>query len=301
MGDSMNEKEKIKSILAFQHLYQKDPRRASLVFSHFDDLDNIDIIELLRQAVEQNYIRKTLQIGDLFDAVEYADQVMERCKRENIQVLTRFDEKFPDALRFPGGPDLIYYKGDLSILDNPKRAAVIGTRYPEKEGEDFAYQAGQKLAENGYTVVSGLAVGCDRAGHEGCLDAEGKTVAFVPSNLSNIAPRGNQPLARRILENGGLLVSMFSPLHIQHSDMYVLRDRLQAGCSNFLLTSEFDANSGTLQTLRFAGELDRPVYTLDTLVDNVNFTGVEAAENIGIHINPVSYNALDALLASDNQ
>ncbi|MBK7867212.1 MAG: DNA-processing protein DprA [Ignavibacteriales bacterium] len=78
----------------------------------------------------------------------------------------------------PDAPLLLYYKGDLlSLIDSPT-AAVIGTREPTEYGVRLGIRTGEILAENGVTVVSGLALGCDSAGHTGSLNKKGKTVAF---------------------------------------------------------------------------------------------------------------------------
>lgn len=293
----MNNEELTRSIISLNQLEGLGRNNVRVIFEDVSDIDHIDYLDLLALAVKRNKLRRSRPIGDFLDAGEYADSVLFRCANEGVRIINDFEEDFPDALRFRDHPILVYCRGDLSVLSNPNRAAVIGTRHPNDAGRDFAYNAGKVLAENGYTVVSGLAEGCDRAGHTGCLDAGGKTVAFMPSNISSIIPKKNEDLAQRILDNGGLLVSEFSPFQTPNAEMYTTRDRLQAGCSNFVITSEFDANSGTVQTLTFASEFDKPVYTLDKLTREEDFTGFTSVENEGIKVNPVSCQALEKIIA----
>lgn len=61
------------------------------------------------------------------------------------------------------------------------------------------------LAENGFTIVSGLATGIDSFAHEAALEAKGKTIAVIGSGLNKIGPVGNVPLAEKIVANGGAL------------------------------------------------------------------------------------------------
>ncbi len=82
-------------------------------------------------------------------------------------------------------------KGDTDLLEGDRHIAIIGTREPTDNGRKAAFRLGQIMAGKGEVVVSGLAIGCDTAGHEGCLDAGGKTIAFLPSPLDEILPKTN--------------------------------------------------------------------------------------------------------------
>lgn len=238
-----------------------------------------DLIEI---GVRKKIFNKNLSIGTFTDAMDQANRIFECCEKNDIEIINACDAEFPKSLIFDDGPQLIYYKGDLSILDNAKCAAVIGTRVPSEKGYDFAYQCGKWLAENHFTVVSGLALGCDTGAHKGCMEAGGKTAAFVPSNLSTITPAKQQLLAEQIVEKGGCLISEFSPFDTTSAYMFVERDRLQAGCSQFVIASEFAANSGTLHTLCFARDYKKPVYADKRIVDDPSIDGYAAMEAEGI-------------------
>lgn len=67
---------------------------------------------------------------------------------------------------------ILYVKGNINCL-HKDCIAVIGTRKPTENGRKFGVRIAGKLAKLGLTVVSGLAVGCDGAAHEGCLEEEG--------------------------------------------------------------------------------------------------------------------------------
>ena len=40
-----------------------------------------------------------------------------------------------------------------------------------------AYEMAYSFAKDNYSIISGLAIGCDTYAHKGCLDANGMTVA----------------------------------------------------------------------------------------------------------------------------
>lgn len=98
-----------------------------------------------------------------------------------ITTLTFQDEFFPHSLRKIGYdcPPMIHCLGDMSLLD-PKanRIAIIGARAASPTGLRKAYELGKQFAEEDNIIVSGLALGCDKAAHEGCLDAGGQTIAL---------------------------------------------------------------------------------------------------------------------------
>lgn len=131
---------------------------------------------------------------------------MEIQQDHGVVTLTFQDENFPRLLRRIGNdcPPMIHCLGDLSLLTpTVKHIAVIGARAASPVGNRKAYELGRKFSEEGNIIVSGLALGCDKAAHEGCLDAGGKTIAIVASGLNFVHPKENKPLQQRILENGG--------------------------------------------------------------------------------------------------
>ena len=257
----MEKNRRIQGLLAFREIGGLGRKRRRAIFEAMGADGDTTYFEMLIMALELRYLSPTMPIGDFTAAWEKANRIMKRCAAADIQIKTVFDPDFPEVLRFDDGPDLIYYRGNLKTLDNPNRAAVIGTRAPSKEGADQARLWGRELAEAGYTVVSGLAAGCDTAGHRGCLDAGGQTVAFLPSSIDQIVPRENAGLAQEIVNNGGCLISEYSPLETVSAYMFIERDRLQAQTSKFLLTSEFEDGSGTLHTLDDARKMGRTIHT----------------------------------------
>lgn len=70
--------------------------------------------------------------------------------------------------------DSFYHKG----------IAVIGTRDAPPLGEKIGKRFGSVIAAHGLSVISGLAHGCDTAAHIGCLDAQGVTIAIMPTPLN---------------------------------------------------------------------------------------------------------------------
>ena len=143
------------------------------------------------------------------------------------------------------------------MADESKCIAIIGARACSKDGYRKAHDLGEKYASEGNVIVSGLALGYDKAAHEGCLDAGGKTIAVVGNGLDIIFPSENASLQKRILDNGGLILSEQYFGIKANGKTLVARNRLQAGLSRAVILAECPAHSGSLHTMRFARKYHR--------------------------------------------
>ena len=178
---------------------------------------------------------------------------------------------------------MIHCLGDMSLL-NPKanRIAIIGARAASSAGLKKAYELGKQFAEEGNIIVSGLALGCDKAAHEGCLDAGGRTIAIVASGLNIVHPKENASLQQRILENGGLILSE-QPFGVKaNPTRLVARNRLQAALSNTVVLAECPEQSGSMHTMRFARKYHKRCLVVSYMEYNDKNAGNELLINLNL-------------------
>ncbi len=167
---------------------------------------------------------------------------------------------YPDKLRsIPSPPKVLYVLGDTAKLATTKVVSVVGSRAVTPYGRQVTYQLSHDLAQRGIAIVSGLALGIDALAHQTCLDAGGYTVAVLPCGLDNISPRSNRPLAIKILQQGGALVSEYPEGTQAFKPNFVARNRIVSGLSDALLITEASERSGSLHTANFALEQGRSV------------------------------------------
>ena len=163
------------------------------------------------------------------------------------------DHKYPVSLKgVKGIPSLIYYRGNIDILNEYKNVAVVGSRKASLEGLRMARETGRIVAENGLNVVNGLALGCDAEALKGALAVGGKCIAVMPCGLEQIQPKSHQKLAEEILEKGGCLISQYPVGTPIKEYQYVERDRIQSAISQGVLVVEAQEKSGTMHTVDFA-------------------------------------------------
>lgn len=208
----------------------------------------------IRRTTLDEFERMYDENPDLEDYIYKANKILDKQEAMGIKSISVQDSDFPKKLIEIGDdcPAVIHLLGDYNLLKNPKAIAIIGARSADKEGNSKAYELGKKYAKDGYVVVSGLALGCDSAGHSGCLDAFGKTIAIVGSGLDIVHPKENTNLQKRILDNGGLILSE-QPIGIKASPRtLVQRNRLQSALSEAVILAQCPSESGSLHTMRFA-------------------------------------------------
>ena len=188
------------------------------------------------------------------------DREWEAVRKVGASLITIECAAYPDLLRsLSDRPPLLYIRGELD--SNNKRIAIVGTRKPSRYGLDAAEQLAYNLAQEGVTIVSGLAHGIDAAAHRGALRAGGRTIAVMATGIDRIYPQDNVDLAREIVEAGAIITEMpigVAPL----AKNFPQRNRIISGMSLGVLVAEAPEKSGAMNTVTHASEQGRDVFAL---------------------------------------
>jgi DNA processing protein len=142
-------------------------------------------------------------------------------------------------------------------------------------GLQAAADIARGLAEAGWTVVSGLAVGIDAAAHEAALEAGGTTVAVLGCGLDVPYPTKNIELKRRIAERGTIVTEhpKGTPPCPHH---FPERNRIIAGLSWGIVVVEGSIRSGAMVTARLGLEMNRSIYAVPGSLRNPMAAGPNA-------------------------
>ncbi|RDY24791.1 DNA-protecting protein DprA [Romboutsia maritimum] len=193
----------------------------------------------------------------------YLDNIKEKLHKENINYICIHDEKYPNNLKnIYDAPSILYYKGNVNIINNGLNLAMVGSRKPTRYGISCAKTISNQLSEMGINIVSGLAIGIDSYSHVGCLNGVGKTIAVLGSSVHNPLPKQNIYLSNEILENDGVLISEYGV------DSYVIpsnfsnRNRIISGISEGVIVVEAAKKSGALITVEFALDQGKNVFAI---------------------------------------
>ncbi|WP_342537605.1 DNA-processing protein DprA [Sporosarcina sp. FSL K6-1540] len=211
------------------------------------------------------------------NARNFADNLIEDSKKQNIKIISYYDDEYPAILKkIEKRPLIIYAKGNIDLLKASNLVACVGTRTPSYSAVNSVKNLVKGLVEDGEVIVSGLAKGIDTEAHKACLLHQGKTIAVLAHGLDIIYPPENKMLANEILNNNGVLLSEY-PLNTKITKKnFVARNRIVAGMSQGVIVFEADENSGTMHTARFAFRQGKKLFCpLFTDVDKKNLsTGV---------------------------
>lgn len=218
-----------------------------------------DIQDIIKQTAINTKKISVPSIKELRVAYDEYKAIIERSNELGIRIYSFLDHDFPIKLRkIADPPAVVYALGNVKCLDE-KAVAVIGTREPMEHGAKIAEELGYVLGREGYTVVSGLAYGCDKFGHMGCLRAKGKTVAVMAGGLDKVYPAQHKDLAQEIVESEGCLISEYPVNSKMYKNYFIERDRLQSGLSEGLIIVETDVEGGTWHTIEYAKEYGRRI------------------------------------------
>ena len=178
----------------------------------------------------------------------------------NELVCNHKDINYPKCLKtIADYPKTIYYMGDLSLLDNSNKIAVIGSRDITSRGILVTSNLTHKLVNNDYIIVNGMALGCDTIALETVVKEKKKAVVVLPCGFDNIQPKSNTSLMKKIISLGGLVLSEYPNGTSLTKYMYVQRDRLQAAIADCIIVVECKVNSGTMHTVNYAIKYMKPV------------------------------------------
>ena len=156
-------------------------------------------------------------------------------------------------------PLALWVRGPSRLAELCERAvAIVGSRACTSYGRHVAQELAVAVAERGYTVVSGAAIGIDGAAHRGALSIEGPTVAVMACGVERAYPAAHETLLARVAA-GGLVVSEYPPGAVPAKHRFLVRNRLIAAMAAGVVVVEAGMRSGAARTAADAARLGRHV------------------------------------------
>ena len=237
-------------------------------------------------GVHQAHLTRFADPAKAEQALEAIEQAL---KQEHYGILFQEDSAYPkQLLQIFDPPPLLFYRGNKSRLLQAQ-IAIVGTRKPTAQAQKITFDIAQYLAEAGYVITSGLAVGVDRYAHLGALAAAntsenqaahsngqacmGRTVGVMGTGIEVCYPKHHERLFAQIINQGGCLISELLPGTQANKHTFPRRNRLVAGLSLATIVSEAAVKSGSLITARLTSEQGKQVFAIPSYIDNVNAEG----------------------------
>lgn len=259
---------------AIANIQKIGPARFKRLYNYFETMEqafNAPFGELIKAGLEENIAQEFVISRNEINP----NEIWQKIEKENIKIVTIKDSNYPKLLKeIYNPPPVLYYKG--SLLPNEEFAiAAVGTRKITNYGRQVTPFIVLPLAQNGITIISGLALGVDALSHESALKARGRTIAVLGSGLDhqNIYPFHNRYLAEKICEQDGLLLSEYPPGTLPLKQHFPNRNRIIAGLSLGVLIIEADKESGALITAKYALDQNRDVFAVPGSILNKTSDG----------------------------
>lgn len=232
-------------------------------------LSNLNILNILSY---QKQVNKSLTLRDMavvskckhpisfIQTYKSLDSKTLRQEFNQFPCFSILDKEYPEELKeIYNSPVLLFYQGNLELLDKPK-LAVVGARNCSKQGPQVIKKIITELG-NQFVIVSGLARGIDTAAHLACLKNGGATIAVIGSGLDLAYPKENRQLQDYIGKHH-LLLSEYPAKTQPLRHHFPERNRIIAGLVRGLVVVEAKQRSGSLITCERALEEGREVFAV---------------------------------------
>jgi DNA processing protein len=199
-------------------------------------------------------------IGTKVPTIAEAEDEIATLDKMGGRLVASSEPDYPALLHYiSAAPPLVSIIGG-ERLDLLRTVAIVGARNASAAGQRMTQMLAGDLGARGYTTVSGLARGIDAAAHKASLSTG--TIAVLAGGMDRVYPEENIPLARSILENGGMLLSEMPMGWQPRAQDFPRRNRLVSGLSLGVVVVEAAKKSGSLITARLALEQNRDVFAV---------------------------------------
>lgn len=178
-----------------------------------------------------------------------------------LRRLRRLDGRItaPGGAGWPSGldsmdppPPALWYRGPAP--SDERTVAIVGSRRCGTTAIGRTEVLARTLASQGWTIVSGGAMGADAAAHRGALRAGGRTIVVLGAGLAHAGPGQNERLFDAVLEAGGTIASEWPVDTTPTPGRFPRRNRIIAGLSRAVIVTAAARRSGSAITARYAAE-----------------------------------------------
>ncbi len=185
-----------------------------------------------------------------------------------MEILKLEPKDFPIKLqKIKDSPKQLYYIGNISLLYQDS-FAIVGTRKITDYGVKICKAFSKEFSLRDIPIVSGMAIGTDTIAHKTAIEYGGGTIAVLGGGLERIFPVQNYDLFRRIIENGGLVLSEYENNVKPNKTTFPQRNRIVTAISEGVLVIEAAYRSGTSITANHAWKQEKKVFAIPGKIDS---------------------------------
>lgn len=200
------------------------------------------------------------------------EEFFSKIDNKDFSIITKQNYQFPDMLK-DTPIETLYYKGDIGLLESPKKISIVGARKASKSGLARAKRLAKELTKNGYIIVSGLAQGIDTIAMDTALKNNGHLIGVIGTPINQYYPVINKALQDKIAKEHLLISHIpFYKYSYQPFDTkkfyFPQRNTVMVAISDATVIVEDSDTSGSLTQARACLEMNRKLFILDSCFDN---------------------------------
>ncbi len=209
------------------------------------------------------YIGQT-HVESIFSFKEFdiIDRELEFIESNKIRAIHYTSAEYPLRLKQElDSPLVLFVRGDID-LNHARIIAIVGTRKNTFWGTEITRKIVEDLKKYNVHIVSGLAYGIDICAHKACLEFGIPTMGVVAHGLDILYPGHHRSHAKKMIENGGALISEHFSGTALNPDLFPRRNRIVAALSDCTLVVESMGSGGSMITAEIASGYNRDVFAV---------------------------------------
>lgn len=254
-----------RNVIKLWYLVQHSTSSFQKLVSFFGSVDlavlDKNLLQWNQVHIHKNHIKRAHTFVTSQEPQKEFDHLIHTLLLECDFICTPQDLTYPQQLlHFPHHPPVLFGQGDVDCLNLPQ-IAIVGSRKVSPHGQQISYDFAYYLSEKGFFITSGLAEGVDEAAHSAGL-MHNKTIAVMATGINLTYPKKNTALRKKIIENGGCVITEFLPFTSPLKAYFPRRNRIVSGLSLAVLVTEATLKSGSLTTAKHAVEQGKVIFAI---------------------------------------
>jgi DNA processing protein len=258
----MSKSQFVNRFLALHYVYPVPLNKLRPLLEYDHNLAQFDIISphLLAKLCKIS-LNRAIKLQKMFK--EFVEiPMLQMYEKHSITPILFSNPNYPKSLlNLYDPPAVIYLKGKIELLANPKKIAIIGSR----EATDYSAESIKSilppLVNEEYVIISGLAKGADTLAHQITMNLGGQTIAVLGTGLFHVYPKQNLKLSNE-MEKNQLLLTEYPPYITPQKWNFPMRNRIISGLSQGVVITEATKKSGTVSTMEHALENGKEIFAI---------------------------------------
>ena len=209
--------------------------------------------------------------GDFYkilSALQNKERVFDVQRKEAINGLkcnytTLISEDYPSYLKESKCPPfVIFYKGNLKLLEEDNLINIIGDTTNDAYGENVTKEITNNLIKDNNTIIVGNNEGIEKIAKDTTLEKNGKLVIVLNNGVEN-----DDYLVESTNENI-LIISEYANNVANTNRTRLFSRRIAVGLSDKILVTQTKLKSDTIVSVGFASNLGKDIYVIPNNVDS---------------------------------